>query len=80
MIVSYTSGLLFMTEDPLFFNYIGWVCTALITTLMTLISIKYVRQFAKIVKILCVGKQSNIKKPSYREPVLQEFLSSFIHE
>ena len=56
MIVSYTSGLLFMTEDPLFFNYIGWVCTALITTLVTSISIKYVRQFAKIVKILCVGK------------------------
>ena len=80
MIVSYTSGLLFMTEDTLFFNYIGWICTALITTLTTAISIKRVRQFAKIVKILCVGKQSEMKKPSYREPVVQELLSAFIHE
>jgi hypothetical protein len=80
MLVSYTSGLLFMTEDPLFFNYIGWGCTALITTLITSISIKHVRQFAKIVKILCVGKQITSEKPSYREPVVQEILSAFILE
>jgi len=80
MMVSYTSGLIFMTEDPLFFNYIGWGCTALITTLITSISIKYMRKFAKIVKILCVGKQSEMKKTSYGEPVVPELLSAFIHE
>jgi hypothetical protein len=79
MMVGYTSGLLFMTTDPIPLNSVGWICTAVFTSLTSFISVKYLRQMIKILKLQFIGRKApQIAKSSSGNPVSQEILSAFL--
>ena len=81
MLVSYTSLLLFIEEEPIPLNYTGWICITLLTTLTSFLSIKYLHQLTKTIKLLCIGKQrQNAIKSSFSDPVSPELLSAFVHD
>jgi hypothetical protein len=74
MIASYASLLLFIQQEPLPFNYVGWFYITLFTTLTFSISLKYLRQFAKTIKLLCIKKQIQTEDSRWGVSVSQEMI------
>ena len=66
MMTGYLSGLLFIEENPLPLNYIGWLCISLFFGLICATSIKYLRKFARIIKIILIGKKQNYEVKKMR--------------
>jgi len=73
IMISYTSGLIFMTKEPIPLNYTGWLCIALFTTLTFSKSIKHLREQTRILKLFCIGKPTLYVKK--RNPVSPQLLS-----